>query len=173
MKARILRFLHFFNKPIFKRIGITFIVFILLFFTFDFISPVDTKIKYSTIVESKEGETMYAFLSEDDKWRLPIAISEISPDLKIAFLAKEDKWFNYHPGVNPLAIIRAIFNNITKGKRTSGASTITMQVARLLKPAQRSYTNKLIEIFRAFQLELHYSQKRNFQNVFEFGALWR
>ena len=71
---------------------------------------------------------------------------EISPRLKEAILFKEDKYFYYHPGINPIAIIRAAFNNLFQAKRTSGASTITMQVARLLYPRERTYLNKCVEL---------------------------
>jgi penicillin-binding protein 1C len=80
-------------------------------------------------------------------------LEEITPTLKKAIIFKEDQYFYYHFGVNPISIFRAAFNNLFKGRRTSGASTITMQVARMLNPKERSYTNKIIEIFRALQLE--------------------
>ena len=55
-------------------------------------------------------------------------------------------------------IIRALYTNIIRGERVSGASTITMQVARMLSPAERTYWSKLVEVFRAIQLEMHYSK---------------
>jgi penicillin-binding protein 1C len=83
---------------------------------------------------------------------------EISQDIKLAFLSKEDKYFEYHPGINPVAIFRAAWNNVITGRRTSGASTITMQVARLMEPKERTYLNKVSEMFRALQLEWHLSK---------------
>src|ERR1035438_4239943 len=85
-------------------------------------------------------------------------LSEISPLLQKTIIAKEDKYFYYHPGINPWAICRAIFLNILHDRRSSGASTITMQVARALEPKKRTYWNKCVEIFRAFQLEWKYSK---------------
>ena len=85
-------------------------------------------------------------------------MTEVNPELLTALLEKEDKWFYYHPGVNPVALFRAFFSNLVSGKRVSGASTITMQVARMLEPKGRTYLNKIKEVFRAFQLELHYSK---------------
>lgn len=79
----------------------------------------------------------------------------------------------YHPGVNALALGRAALRNLLSGRRTSGASTITMQVVRLLEPRQRTYGSKFIEILRAFQLELHYSKAEILQlylNLVPYGG---
>ena len=98
---------------------------------------------------------------------------EISPRLKEAILFKEDKYFYYHPGINPIAIIRAAFNNLFQAKRTSGASTITMQVARLLYPRERTYLNKCVELFRALQLEMKFSKNeilRMYFNLVPYGG---
>jgi penicillin-binding protein 1C len=98
---------------------------------------------------------------------------EISPKLKKAIIFKEDKYFYYHFGINPLAIIRAAYNNSIQNKRTSGASTITMQVARLLSPKKRTYWNKIKEMFRALQLELKYSKDEILQmylNIVPYGS---
>ena len=100
-----------------------------------------------------------AYLSKDDKWRMQAHLNEISPYLIKAITEKEDKWFYWHLGVNPIAVVRAFFQNIVTGKRVSGASTITMQVARMLEPGNRTYLKKIEEMFRAFQLEIHYSKK--------------
>src|SRR5690606_31994476 len=100
-------------------------------------------------------------------------LEEITPELSKAILYKEDKYFYYHPGVNPLAICRAVYSNIKSRKRISGASTITMQVARMMAPKKRTYVNKLIEIFRAFQLEWHFSKKEILQlylNMVPYGS---
>src|SRR5690606_744908 len=113
---------------------------------------------YSPVITASDGSVINAFLSSDDKWRMQLEPDEINPVLKKAVLLKEDRYFYYHPGVNPAAIVRAAFNNLTTGKTTSGASTITMQVARLLYPKERTYRNKLIELFRAGQLEWNYSK---------------
>lgn len=130
-------------------LGALFIIFLGL----NLIIPISTKISYSSVVTDRNGEILYSFLNKEDKWRMYIKQEEISDELKKTILFKEDKYFYYHFGVNPLAIGRALFNNIAQNKRTSGASTITMQVARLLEPRPRTYISKLIEIFRALQLE--------------------
>ncbi len=138
-------------------------LYLLIFFVLSLFSPLKVHIPYSTQLLDQQGEVLHAFLSYDDKWRMEIQESEISEALERALLHKEDKYFYYHPGINPFAILRAAFNNIIKGKRTSGASTITMQVARLLNPKSRTYQHKLIEMFRALQLEWRYSKKEILQ----------
>ena len=113
------------------------------------------------------------FLTADDKWRMKTSLEEISPLLRKTIIEKEDRFFYYHAGVNPFAIIRALAKNIFQMKRTSGASTITMQVARALERRPRSYTNKLIEIFRACQIELYYNKNeilRLYCNLLPYGS---
>src|SRR5690606_36580678 len=109
----------------------------------------------------------------DEQWRFETGLDEITPELKKAIVYKEDKYFYYHPGINILAIGRAAVNNILHLKLTSGASTITMQVARMLEPKRRTYCNKCIEMFRALQLELHYSKDEILQlylNLVPYGS---
>lgn len=136
---------------------------LLLFFVFfmiDRISPLPPFAKaYSTIIYSNDGKIIHGFLSNDDKWRIRADYSEISGDLCDAIIFKEDKYFYWHPGINPVSVIRALYNNTIKGRRTSGASTITMQLARLLNPAKRTMGAKIREAFRALQLEMHFSKK--------------
>ena len=106
----------------------------------------------------KNDQVLQSFLTYDDKWRLYTELNEISPNLKKAIINKEDKYFYYHPGINVFAVFRSLVNNIFYHKRTSGASTITMQVARMLAPKKRNYWSKLIEMFRALQLEWTFSK---------------
>ncbi|OQX95850.1 hypothetical protein B6I21_03280, partial [candidate division KSB1 bacterium 4572_119] len=112
----------------------------------------------STLIFSSNQNLIRITLAPDDMWRIPIKEKEISPALKKAVLAYEDKHFYFHFGVNPVSVIRALAANIQAGKVVQGASTITMQVARLSNPKPRTIKNKLIEIFRAWQLELKYSK---------------
>lgn len=137
---------------------ITVLLFIILFLVLDSIYPINTKIDYSTTIKSKEGIVLSSFLSRDDKWRYYFKNDEISELLKKSIIFKEDKYFYYHIGINPISIIRAAYDNILSGKINSGASTITMQTARLLEPKKRTFKNKIIELFRALQIEFHYSK---------------
>ncbi len=124
----------------------------------DALFPFRVNPRYSTLVTAADGTVLHAFLSPDDKWRLRAEAADLTPMLRRALLFKEDRWFAYHPGVNPLAMLRAAVHNTLTGRRTSGASTITMQVVRLLEPRPRTYGSKLIEVLRALQLEAHYSK---------------
>jgi len=130
----------------------------LLFLALNRIFPLPDRIEYSTIVTDNKGEVIHAFLTRDQQWRMKTDLAEISPLLRKTIIEKEDKYFYYHPGINPLAMLRALGRNILAMRRTSGASTITMQVARELEPKRRTYWNKLVEVFRAFQLEWKYSK---------------
>ncbi len=143
----------------FKRSLLIGIGFFLLFLLMNALFPLRSFPGFSQIIVDKDQNILHAFLSKDDKWRMEVLSQEVNPVLRKAFIYKEDKYFYYHPGVNPVAIIRAVFNNIVANKKTSGASTITMQVARLLYPAKRNYLNKFTETFRAFQLEWSYSKE--------------
>lgn len=82
-----------------------------------------------------------------------IPLEEVSPDLLKATLAAEDRYFYLHPGINPFAIIRALFQNIRSGRVVSGASTISQQVVRNIYPKRRTFAAKLEEIWLAIRLE--------------------
>lgn len=111
------------------------------------------------VVEDRNGRLLQAFLAGDDAWRLKTSPDEIPDRLRRILIEKEDRYFYHHPGVNPFALARAIIQNVKTGKRVSGASTLTMQIARMLERRERTYGSKLIEMFRAFQLEWKYSKK--------------
>jgi penicillin-binding protein 1C len=156
-----------------KRTLITIAVIVVLFFSLNWVFPVPDKIEYSTIITDSKGEVIHAFLTNDQKWRMKTELEEISPLLRKTIIEKEDRYFYAHPGINALAIVRAFGKNIFRLKRTSGASTITMQVARALEPKRRTYFNKLIEMFRALQLELKYSKNEILQlylNLVPYGG---
>ncbi len=113
---------------------------------------------FSKVIRSDDGTMLVAYLTDDDKWRLRTQLEDVSTELLEAIIKKEDRWFYYHPGVNPISIIKAIYRNISAGKVISGGSTITMQTVRLLEPADRTYINKFFEMLKAVQLEWHYSK---------------
>ncbi len=120
----------------------------------------------SRILYDRNGEILNMQISDDQIWRFYAAADEIPPRLKQSAIYFEDRYFYYHFGVNPASILRAATYNFTQNftKKSEGnvervgASTITMQVARMMRPKQRSYKNKIIEIFNAFQLEWHFSK---------------
>ncbi|MGH2553559.1 MAG: penicillin-binding protein 1C, partial [Chitinophagaceae bacterium] len=142
-------------------------------FILNWIFPLRDSIEYSTIITDDKGEVVNAFLTKDQKWRMKTELNEISPLLQKTIIAKEDRHFYSHPGVNPFAFIRAIFSNLFHMRRMSGASTITMQVAKMLEPGKRNIWSKIREMFRAFQLELKYSKKEILQmylNLVPYGG---
>ncbi len=139
------------NKKWLRLTAYTFGVLILFGVLLNIIFPLSINIPYSQVVTASDGSVLHAFLSSDQKWRLKTELHEITPTLKKAIINKEDKYFYYHPGVNPVSIVRAVVNNLLSARKASGASTITMQVARLIAPKERTYLNKLTEVFRAFQ----------------------
>jgi penicillin-binding protein 1C len=150
--------------PLFKsKVAMVLLTFLFAVIILDLIFPIPKLKPYSKVVYANDGSLLTAYLSQDDKWRMRTRLDEVSPDLKKAILEKEDGWFYWHFGVNPFSIGRALVQNIFSGKRVSGASTITMQVARMLQPASRTYLNKILEMFRALQLELHYSKDEIFE----------
>jgi penicillin-binding protein 1C len=156
-----------------KRSGIIFLSLFALFLLLNFIFPLPDKIEYSTLVTDNKGELINAYLTKDEKWRMKTELGEISPLLRKTIIAKEDKYFHSHPGVNPLAITRAFLKNIFRMKRTSGASTITMQVARALEPGKRNILSKIRESFRAFQVEWKYDKDEILQlylNLVPYGG---
>ena len=142
-------------------------------FLLDRVFPPKANIAYSTLVTAADGTTLHAFLNRNDKWRMYATLDEITPRLRSAILQKEDRWFYWHPGLNPVSMVRAAGRNLLSGKRTSGASTITMQVVRLLEPRPRTYSSKLIEVARALQLEIHLSKAEILQlylNLIPYGG---
>lgn len=114
----------------------------------------------STLVFDRDGGLLHAFISSDDMWRIQTPLTQISPYLQKSLIAFEDRWFYLHPGINPLAMIRAVKQNYRSKRIISGGSTITMQIARMMKPKSRTLPNKILEGLRAFQLELRYSKKQ-------------
>lgn len=131
---------------------------LLLFVVLDLLFPLPEQKQYSKEILANDGTLLSAYLTDDDKWRLKTELEEVSPELIKAIIEKEDSWFNWHLGVNPISIVRALYKNLISGEKVSGASTITMQLARMLEPKERTYLNKFVEMFRAFQIELRYSK---------------
>lgn len=107
----------------------------------------------------KDGKILRLFLSRAEQWCFPPDSSAIIPGkLKQAVLFFEDKYFYYHPGVNFVSVLRAISQNLRAGAVVSGASTITMQTARLMKPKSRTVWHKLLEMLQALKIEVRYSK---------------
>jgi penicillin-binding protein 1C len=131
-----------------------------LFLLFDTLFPLDTQRLTkppATAIYDQNHQLLRLKLSSDSFWRFPAKEEEIPTLLKKSVIAFEDHYFYYHFGINPFSIVRAIYHNFTH-QRIIGASTITMQVARMMYERERTLGNKLIEMFNALQLEWHYDK---------------
>ncbi|MFD1871715.1 penicillin-binding protein 1C [Hymenobacter bucti] len=145
----------------------------LLALVLDRLFPLPPAPQYSPLVLAQDGSVLHAYLNPTQKWRMKTELPEITPALQTAIIAKEDRYFRYHLGVNPLALVQAAGRNLLGHGRTTGASTITMQVARLLEPKERTFGNKLLEMLRATQLEAHLSKAEILQlylNLVPYGS---
>lgn len=113
-----------------------------------------------TVVLDRNGEILRVFLDDDQQWNLPQDPEHAVPEkLCRAAILQEDRRYYYHSGVDPLAVVRAAVQNIRSGRVASGASTITMQLARILQPKARTLPNKILETIQAIKLELLHSKK--------------
>ncbi|WP_038008634.1 penicillin-binding protein 1C [Terrimonas ferruginea] len=160
-------------KRLLIRTGIGIVGLFCLFVLANWLFPLPDKVNYSRVILDDRGEIMNAYLTPDEKWRMKTELNEISPLLRKTIVAKEDKYFYSHPGINVVAVARAAIMNLIRMKRTSGASTITMQVARALEPRPRNLWSKMVETFRAFQLEWKYSKDEILQmylNLVPYGG---
>ena len=121
--------------------------------------PLLEGIDFSSHVRDRNGNVLRVTLTADQKYRIWTPLKEISPALIHATLRFEDKYYGKHPGVNPVSLLRAAWNFAVAGGTRAGASTITMQLARLRYHLHtRTVTGKLRQIMYALELERHYSK---------------
>lgn len=113
---------------------------------------------HSTMILAADGSILRAFAAAGGAWRFPADAETVDPKLISYLIAYEDRRFFWHPGVDPLAVLRAMGQAAVAGHVVSGASALTMQTVRLLEPRPRTVSAKLIEMTRALQLEAHYSK---------------
>jgi penicillin-binding protein 1C len=122
-------------------------------------SPVGEQLAYSTLVVDRDGRLLRPYTTPDGRWRIKAAREDVDPRLLALLFAYEDKRFLSHPGIDPVALLRAGAQLVRNGRIVSGASTLTMQVARLLEPrAERSLAAKLRQMVRAVELERRLSK---------------
>ncbi|MBI5725744.1 MAG: penicillin-binding protein 1C [Planctomycetes bacterium] len=107
----------------------------------------------SPVLTDRHDRLIMRRVGQDQHWRMPVKLGEISPWLAKATIAVEDKRFYEHWGVDGLAACRAAWQNASNLKVVSGASTITMQVCRIIDPRPRTFWAKSVQAFRAIQLE--------------------
>ena len=135
--------------------------------------PLRDQVPQSTTIWSADGELLRATLAPDDQYRLWTPLKEMSPALVNAFRLKEDRWFYWHPGVNPVSLIRAA-RRTWLGHGRQGGSTLTMQLARLLYHLNtRTPAGKLKQSAAALWLEARYSKRsilEAYLNLAPFGG---
>jgi penicillin-binding protein 1C len=114
---------------------------------------------FASVVLARDGTPLRAFPAAGHVWRYPVRLEQVSPLYIQALTGFEDRAFWWHPGVNPLAMLRAGWQWLHNHRVVSGGSTLTMQVARIVDPVPHTLWGKLRQTLRALQLELHYSKR--------------
>ena len=116
--------------------------------------PLGAGLAFSTLVVDRDGRLLRPYTTDQGRWRLPATRENVDPRFFKFLFAYEDKRFLEHHGVDPLALGRAFGQLMRNGHIVSGASTLSMQVARLLEPrSERSFMAKLRQMVRAIEIE--------------------
>lgn len=124
-------------------------------------------------VEDRTGRPLLQLVGDDGQWRFPIPLDEMSPWIMQATIAAEDERFHEHSGVDTTALLRAVLQNLYAAEVVSGASTISMQLCRMVDDRPRTITAKLIETSRAIQIERRYSKSEileHYLNIAPYGG---
>ena len=114
----------------------------------------------SPVVLDRSGVWLRAIPVDRGRWRIRADLERTDPSFLRRLLALEDARFGKHPGVDGLAVARAALSAVTRGRIVSGASTLSMQTARLLEPRPRTFAAKLIEMLRALQIEARLTKRQ-------------
>ncbi len=129
--------------------------------------PLLNGVSFSREIYDSQHRLLKLTLSSDQKYRVYVPLADIPPQLKTATLLQEDQYFAWHYGVNPIALMKASWNTYIIKSRREGASTITMQVARLRYGIHsKTIFGKLWQIIRALQVEMHYSKNQILEAYF-------
>ena len=112
---------------------------------------------YATVVTDRNGELLGARIASDGQWRFP-PCDTVPSRYATALVQFEDRHFRWHPGVDPLALARALRSNLREGHVVSGGSTITMQVVRMSRGKERTLWQKGVEAVLATRLESRLSK---------------
>ncbi|MGE3618393.1 MAG: penicillin-binding protein 1C, partial [Gemmatimonadales bacterium] len=108
---------------------------------------------------ARDGTVLRSTRASDGGRQRWVPLADLDPDLLVAFVAAEDRRFYRHPGVDPFALARAVRQNLANGRVVSGASTIPMQVARLVTGTPRSWVGKVRQAAWAVRLDAHWSKQ--------------
>lgn len=114
----------------------------------------------SPVTLDRRGAWLRALPVEGGRWRIRADLDRTDETFLKRLLAIEDQRFYWHAGVDPLAVTRAAGSAVLRGRIVSGASTLSMQTARLLEPHPRTLAAKLLEMVRAVQLEARFSKRQ-------------
>ncbi len=125
----------------------------------------------AAVVLARDGTPLRAFPDRAHIWRHPVHVADVSPRYLEALIGYEDRYFYWHPGLNPVALVRAAWQWLTHGRIVSGGSTLTMQVARMLDPTPHTMAGKLHQILRALQLELRLSKREILELYLTFAPM--
>lgn len=136
--------------------------------------PLRERVSWSNAVYAERGELLRLTLSRDDKYRLFVPLHEFPASFRDAVLFKEDRYFEWHVGVNPLAVVRAAWLTFVAGGRRIGGSTISMQLARLLSGVpSRTLLGKARQVGFALWLEAMYAKEEILEaylNLLPYGS---
>lgn len=124
-------------------------------------------------VTDRTGCVLLTVTGEDEQWRYPVRLSQISSWLIQATIAIEDERFFSHHGIDPIAVLRATGQNMRALEVVSGASTLTMQICRMMDRRPRTWSAKAIESFRAVQLERNFDKDQiieTYLNIAPYGG---
>jgi penicillin-binding protein 1C len=161
------------NKRVYKWVAIFSLPIILLLIRLYPSRPLRDWVPQSTTIWSADGELLRATLAADGQYRIWTPLNEMSPALVNAFRLKEDRWFYWHPGVNPFSLIRAAIKT-WRGPGRQGGSTLTMQLARMVYHLNtKTPAGKIKQSVAALWLEARYSKRsilEAFLNLAPFGG---
>lgn len=116
--------------------------------------PLEAAQQRSFEVLDRDGRLLRAFATPDGRWRLKTSAAEVDPQFLRMLIAYEDQRFYDHNGIDPWALLRSAWQLASNGRIVSGASTLSMQVARLIEPrTDRSFSAKFLQGLRALQIE--------------------
>ncbi|MBE7550990.1 MAG: penicillin-binding protein 1C [Anaerolineales bacterium] len=124
------------------------------------------RIQFATSqILDRDGNLLWEIIDPSGGRRTIVTLDQISPDLINATVATEDRFFFSNVGVDPIAVVRAVYYNLTEGEIVSGGSTITQQLARnvLLTPEERteqSFSRKIKEAVLAVEINRQYSKQQ-------------
>jgi penicillin-binding protein 1C len=135
--------------------------------------PLDRARQASPVVVDRQGVWLRAVPTDGGRWRLRADLQRTDPRFIQRLVALEDQRFWWHPGVDPVALVRAAATDLSAGRIRSGGSTLTMQLARRLDPHPRMLRFKLVEAARALGLELrlgHWGVLRDYLTLAPYGG---